>query len=86
MIRESAVATLVLEDIRKYAGKIKVDENGLRQDLINQKRLDTAKQQKADKAQLKSLQNRLAELGQIISNLCEDKVLGKLSETVCNIK
>jgi len=84
MIRESAVATLVLEDIRKYAGKIKVDESGLRQDLINQKRLDTAKQQKADKAQLKSLQNRLAELGQIISNLYEDKVLGKLSETVCN--
>lgn len=84
MIREHAVATLVLEDIRNYAGKIAVDENGLRQDLINQRNAETAKQQKADRVLLKSLQKRLAELEQIISNLYEDKVLGKLSEAVCH--
>ena len=44
---------------------------------------ETAKQQKSDRVQLKSPQKRLAELALIISNLYEDKVLGKLSETVC---
>lgn len=84
MIMESAVTAFVLNDIRRYAARIALDEDGLRKNLIRQRNAESEKRKKADMTQANALQKRLSELGQIIANLYEDKVLGKLSESVCH--
>jgi len=84
MISERAISAVVLEDIRWYVGKIAVDGEGLRQELLAQRQSETAQQQKSARTQAKALRGRLAELARIVAALYEDKVLGKLSEGTCH--
>lgn len=73
---------LVLTDIQKHASRALTDENEIRQELISQRNSESIKQRKADKAQIKTLQNRLSELDRLMQSLYEDKVLGSVPETV----
>jgi DNA invertase Pin-like site-specific DNA recombinase len=84
MIREHAVAAFVLDDIRKHAQGIALNEDALRQELLRQRNAENEKRQKTDREQVKALQKRLSELERLISGLYEDKILGNLSESVCH--
>ena len=50
--------------------------------MIRQRNIDTEPQRKANKAQIKALQNKLSELDRLIQSLYEEKVLSGVSEKV----
>ena len=83
-IYERILIELVLEDLRKHTSRALSDEKGLKQDLISQRNKESLRQHKADKEQLKRTQGRIAELERLIQRLYEDKVLGSLSDAMCN--
>ncbi|MCL2299949.1 MAG: recombinase family protein [Firmicutes bacterium] len=82
IIYQQPLEELVLEDIRRYTGRILEDEDGLRQELKTLKDNDSAARQKADRAQQKTLQVRLNDLERLTRSLYEDKVLGSVPNAV----
>jgi hypothetical protein len=82
IIYQQPLEELVLEDIRRYTGRILDDEDGLRQELKSLKDKDSAARQKADRQQQKTLQARLNDLERLTRSLYEDRVLGNVPEAV----
>ena len=82
IIYQQPLEELVLEDIRRYTGRILEDEDGLRQELKAIKDKDSAARQKADRQQQKALQARLNDLERLTRSLYEDRVLGNVPEAV----
>jgi len=85
IIYQDRLAELVIDDICHHARRVIEDEVAVRRELIEKRNSDTEQQRKADKAQVKSLESRLAELERLMQKLYEDRVLSSgVSETVFN--
>ena len=83
IIREELLSELVIGDIRLHAECVVKDEQAVRQELLEKRSSDTEQQLKADKAQIKGTESRLAELERLIQKLYEDRVLSTgISETL----
>jgi hypothetical protein len=82
IIYQQPLEELVLEDIRRYTGRILEDEDGLRQELKAIKEKDSAVRQKADCAQQRALRNRLNDIERLTRRLYEDRVLGNVPDAV----
>ncbi|MDD4690292.1 MAG: DUF4368 domain-containing protein, partial [Eubacteriales bacterium] len=79
---ENRLLEVIQDDIRKYAEMITVDEESLVNQIISQKDKDCHLQISNDTSLLKSTSQRLAELDKLIQSLYEDKVMGKISDSV----
>lgn len=76
------LSELILGDIHHRARRVLENEDRVRQELMDSKAKQGAQQMKADKATLKAIEKRLAELERLTQTLYEDKVLGSVPEAV----
>ena len=81
-VKQSQIEDLVINDIQFHAKRVLEDEEATRQELTEKRRIETEQQLKADRMQVKSLENRLAELDRLIQGLYEEKILSGLSDAV----
>jgi len=80
MIREYVLAQLVLDEIREHAALIAFDEQRVVKAILNGKDRENVSLDTLYRQQLRSSENRLAELDKIIRMLYEDRVAGVVSE------
>ena len=81
-IKRYAIEDIVLADIRSKIDLI-VDENKAKQIFLEKKLTSHTIQLFEDKRDKTELERRIAELSNLIQNIYEDKVVGKIPETVC---
>jgi len=77
------INALILEDIKKRALLVISDEDAARQFFLMQKEQYNSEQYATDTKKLSTANARLAELAKIIPSIYEDKVIGKIPESVC---
>lgn len=82
IIQEKALDYLVLEDIRRNATLVVLDEQAVVAEIIRQKNNMEASGLALHRQELKHLTSRLAELDKLIQCLYEDRVKGTVPETV----
>ena len=82
-ISEKALHRLVLEDFRAIVKGTEVDEAAVRAHFLQERAKQLAQSRASDEKQRKALCNRLAELEKLIEAAFEEKVLGKMPESVC---
>lgn len=74
---------LVLTDIRSMAKLVVENEEAARQKLLAHKEKQNVHRIKLDTAKLRESRYRLEELQKLIPSVYEDKVLGRIPESVC---
>ena len=74
---------IVLTDIRSKMHMVFIDEKKAREEFLSYCREHSDKELAADRKKLRAAQKRLTELDRLISSVYEDKVLGKVDESVC---
>ena len=82
-IKMKDMNALVLADIRSMAALVVEDENEARRQFLAHKEKQNAHQTEAEQKRLREGKTRLAELETLIPSIYEDKVLGKIPESVC---
>ena len=82
-IKMKDINALILEDIKKRALLVISDEDAARQFFLMQKEQHNSEQYATDTKKLSAANARLAELAKIIPSIYEDKVMGKIPESVC---
>lgn len=82
-IKMKDINALILEDIKKRALLVISDEDAARQFFLMQKEQYNSEQYATDTKKLSAANARLAELAKIIPSIYEDKVIGKIPESVC---
>ncbi|MDL2232188.1 recombinase family protein [Ruminococcaceae bacterium OttesenSCG-928-L11] len=82
IIQEKALTQLVLEDIRRNAVLVALDEQAVIREIIRQKSSIEASDLALHRKELRHLTSRLAELDKLIQCLYEDRVKGTVPETV----
>lgn len=82
-INQKVLVKLVLTDIRTKASCAKRDPERLMMLIRDRQHAVGEEQHKAAQAQLTGLEKRLTELDRLIPSTYEDKVLGRIPETVC---
>ena len=82
-IKMKDINALIIEDIKKRALLVVSDEDAARQYFMIQKEQYNAKQSEADTKRLHECKTRLDELAKLIPSIYEDKVVGKIPESVC---
>ena len=82
-IKMKDINALILEDIKKRALLVISDEDAARQFFLMQKEQYNSEQYATDTKKLSTANARLAELAKIIPSIYEDKVIGKIPESVC---
>ena len=82
-IKMKDINALIIEDIKKRALLVVSDEDAARQYFMMQKEQYNTKQSKADSKRLHECKTRLDELAKLIPSIYEDKVVGKIPESVC---
>lgn len=82
-ISQKVLIQVVLADIRMKAERARNDPAGLIGQIQNQRRAASAEQMKQTKLLLAAIEKRLAELRKLAQAIYEDKVLGRMPETVC---
>ena len=82
-IKMKDINALIIEDIKKRALLVVSDEDAARQYFMMQKEQYNAKQSEADTKRLYECKTRLDELAKLIPSIYEDKVVGKIPESVC---
>lgn len=82
-IKMKDINALIIEDIKKRALLVVSDEDAARQYFMMQKEQYNAKQSEADTKRLYECKTRLDELAKLIPSIYEDKVIGKIPESVC---
>ncbi|MDE6788839.1 MAG: recombinase family protein [Ruminococcus sp.] len=80
-IRVSVIEEIVLADIRSML-KLTVNEEKARKVFLERKTGSYAKQLAKDKNKLKAHERRLAELEKLIRSVYEDKVMGRVAESM----
>ena len=80
-IRVSVIEAIVLADIRSML-KLTVNEEKARKVFLERKTGSYAKQLVKDKNKLKAHERRLAELEKLIRSVYEDKVMGRVAESM----
>ncbi len=79
-IRREAIEAVVLREVRKLVYAVKNNPNAFAKKLRSAMNVNNEKELKTFKRELQKSQDREAELDKIISQLYEDKALGKISE------
>ena len=82
-IKMKDINALIIEDIKKRALLVVSDEDAARQYFMMQKEQYNTKQSEADTKRLHECKTRLDELAKLIPSIYEDKVVGKIPESVC---
>lgn len=82
-IRMKEINAIVLADIQLKSHLVIADEALAKQYFLRQKEQYTAKQSEIDTKRLSECRKRLDELGKLIPSIYEDKVVGKIPESVC---
>ena len=82
-INQKVLIQVVLHDIRKKAELAKRNPDSLAEQIQARRRAATAEQMKQASILLDSVDKRLAELGKLVQSVYEDKVLGRIPESVC---
>lgn len=81
-IWQTQIEAIVLEDIRSMAKLVVEDEETARRQFLTQKEHMSSRQTASEQKHLREIQKRLEELEQLIPSIYEDKVLGKVSESM----
>ena len=82
-IQAKVIEEIVLSDIREMAQRIVLDEEAIRKEYIRQNAEIAEKAVKATKKELQSKRKRIDELSRLIQVAYEDRVNGKMPESVC---
>ena len=82
-IKMKDIDAVVLADIRSMAALVVEDEESARKRFLSEKAQVNSRQTAEEQKHLRDAKYRLDELNKLIPSIYEDKVLGKISETVC---
>ena len=82
-IKMKDINAIVLTDIRMIATLVVEDEEKARQQFLAQKEQINSHQTEMEQKRLRDGMYRIEELRKLIPSIYEDKVLGKIPETVC---
>lgn len=82
-INEKALVSVVLTDIRNKAFFAQQSREALKERILAKKESVNAERANTLKAELSALDKRLAELEKLIQAAYEDKVMGRIPESVC---
>ena len=82
-LSEDDIAYIVLSDIREKAALTVADENRARKIFLNHKDKTSSKLISSDNKKMRDYQRRIAELDNLIQSVYEDKVNGKIPESMC---
>lgn len=82
-IRNQQIEDIVLQDIHSMLKNIMIDEEKAKEYFRKEKAKQNADSRYADEKQLKACQQRFSEMDKLIQSAFEEKVLGKLPESVC---
>ncbi len=82
-ITEKQIENIILQDIRDMLGKVEIDEERAKEHFFKERAKCGERNRLSDEKQLRSLNDRLAELDKLIQSAFEEKVLGNLPESVC---
>ena len=82
-IKMKDINAIVLADIRMMSTLVVEDEEKARQQFLAQKEQINSHQMEMEQKRLRDGKYRLEELRKLIPSIYEDKVLGKIPETVC---
>ena len=82
-ITEKQIENIILQDIRDMLGKVEIDEERAKEHFFKARAKCGERNRLSDEKQLRSLNDRLAELDKLIQSAFEEKVLGNLPESVC---
>ena len=83
-ITEKQIESIVLQDIRSMLGRVEIDEEKAKEHFFRERAKCGERNRLSDEKQLRSLNDRLAELDKLIQSAFEEKVLGNLPESVCS--
>ena len=83
IMNERVLIEVVLADIRTKAERARNDPTALIDLIQTQRRAATAEQMKQTRLTLTAIEKRLGELGKLVQAIYEDKVMGRVPETVC---
>lgn len=82
-ITEQLLEQLVLDDIHSLLDEVEIDEAKVKERFLRERSKHTEQSRYSDEKQLKANKNRLAELDKLIQIAFEERVLGKMPESVC---
>lgn len=82
-ITESLLEELVLGDIHSLLEEVEIDEAKVKERFLRERSKHTEQSRYSDEKQLKANKNRLVELDKLIQIAFEERVLGKMPESVC---
>ena len=83
IMNQRVLIEVVLADIRTKAALAQNDPSGLVGQIQTQRRAASAEQMKQTRLTLTAIEKRLAELGKLVQAIYEDKVMGRVPETIC---
>ena len=83
IMNQRVLIEVVLADIRMKAEQARNDPAALIERIQAQRRAASAEQMKQTRLLLATTEKRLAELGKLVQAVYEDKVLGRIPESVC---
>lgn len=84
-ITEQLLEALVLDDIHSLLEEVEIDETKVKERFLRERSKHTEQSRYSDEKQLKANKNRLVELDKLIQIAFEERVLGKMPESVCII-
>ncbi len=82
-ITEKLIERLVLDDIRSLLKTVEIDEEKAKERFLRERAKHCEQSRCSDEKQFKAYKNRLAELDKFMQIAFEERVLGKMSESVC---
>lgn len=82
-ICEKQIESVVLQDIRSMLGRIEPEEKRIKEHFFAERAKRGCKDRLSYEKELRTLQDRLAQLEKLIESAFEEKVLGDLPESVC---
>lgn len=82
-ITEQLLEALVLNDIHSLLEEVEIDETKVKERFLRERSKHTEQSRYSDEKQLKANKNRLVELDKLIQIAFEERVLGKMPESVC---
>lgn len=82
-MNQRVLIEVVLTDIRMKAEQARNDPDSLISRIQAQRKAASAEQMKQARTLLTAVEKRLSELGKLIQSIYEDKVMGRIPESVC---
>ncbi len=82
-ITEQLLEQIVLDDIHSLLEEVEIDETKVKERFLRERAKHTEQSRYSDEKQLRASKSRLAELDKLIQTAFEERVLGKMPESVC---